>query len=442
MCDNLSRCFSVITALIIAIATCVLLVLSVLLVPKIKVFGVTVSTYWPVCLIGAVLMLCTGAISLSATLDGLTTASSINPIQILVLFVSMTFMSVFLDEMGFFRHVAVLATQRAKTNQRTVFLLLYALVAVLTIFTSNDVVILTFTPFICYFAKQTKINPIPYLVAEFCASNTWSMMLIIGNPTNVYLATGFGIDFMSYLAVMALPTVLAGGVQIGILLLLFNRKLSVPMSSEPFESKITDKACTVLAVVHLAVCLVLLVMSSYVGIDMWLICLICALSLIVTTTIVCVKQSRRPMALVRTTSRLPWALIPFVLSMFVIVLALKTQGITEILANLLGESNVTLTYGISSFLACNVMNNIPMSVLFSTIPTPTSVVATKAIYATVIGSNVGAFLTPIGALAGIMFTSLIGMRKIKFTFLDFVKYGVIIAIPTLLTALWGLELIL
>ena len=35
-------------------------------------------------------------------------------------------------------------------------------------------------------------------MAEFAAANTWSMMLIIGNPTNIYLATSAGIDFTEY----------------------------------------------------------------------------------------------------------------------------------------------------------------------------------------------------------------------------------------------------
>jgi site-specific DNA-cytosine methylase len=35
---------------------------------------------------------------------------------------------------------------------------MYLMVAVLTIFTSNDIVILTFTPFICYFCKNAKIS--------------------------------------------------------------------------------------------------------------------------------------------------------------------------------------------------------------------------------------------------------------------------------------------
>ena len=77
-----------------------------------------------------------------------------------------------------------------------------------------------------------------------------------------------------------------------------------------------------------------------------------------------------------------------------------------------------------------------MSILFSSLPTGLEGVAyTKAIYASIIGSNIGAFFTPLGALAGIMFSSLVNKHDIKFTFLDFTKYGVIIALPTLAISL-------
>jgi arsenical pump membrane protein len=64
-----------------------------------------------------------------------------------------------------------------------------------------------------------------------------------------------------------------------------------------------------------------------------------------------------------------------------------------------------------------------------------------AIYASIIGSNIGAFLTPIGALAGIMFTNLLSKYEIKYSFIDFVKYGVIISIPTITISLLILSLI-
>jgi arsenical pump membrane protein len=254
---------------IIAILTCICLILSVLFFPKIKLFRKSIDTYWVVCLFGGVCVILFGGISLKEVFAGLTNNSSINPLKILVLFVSMTFLSVFLDEMGFFKYLATVATKKAKSNQLSLFLVLYFLVAVLTVFTSNDIVILTFTPFICYFAKNTKINPIPYLVAEFAAANTWSMMLIIGNPTNIYLATSAGIDFISYLKVMALPTLFAGVVEIGIILLLFRKALSAPLQIEVETVKLSDKPLTWIGIAHLLVCLVLLVIASYIQLDMW-----------------------------------------------------------------------------------------------------------------------------------------------------------------------------
>lgn len=53
---------------------------------------------------------------------------------------------------------------------------------------------------------------------------------------------------------------------------------------------------------------------------------------------------------------------------------------------------------------------------------------------------VGAFFTPIGALVGIMWSSIIGKRGIKFGYVDFLKIGVVVAIPTLFAALGGLRL--
>lgn len=197
-------------SIIIAILTCVTLILSVLFFPKIKIFNKQINTYVVVCLAGALLMVLFKNITFNKIFDGLTTSSSINPLKILVLFISMTFLSIYLDEVGFFKYLACVATKKSKANQKILFLILYMLVSVLTIFTSNDIVILTFTPFICYFAKNTKINPIPYLVAEFAAANTWSMLLMIGNPTNIYLSLSSGIDFISYFKVMFLPTIFAG----------------------------------------------------------------------------------------------------------------------------------------------------------------------------------------------------------------------------------------
>ena len=267
-------------ALIISIITLIAVFLSILFFPEIKIGKVKLGSYWVISLIGAILVLIVKW-DFKTLIEGLTADSSVNPLKILILFFSMTLLSVFLDEMGFFEHLASMALKRANSSQTRLFFAIYAVVSLLTVFTSNDIVILTFTPFICFFCKRASINPLPYLIGEFVAANTWSMALVIGNPTNVYLATSNGIAFMEYLKVMALPTMFSGIVQVLVLFLVFKNKLMKPFSPEESHVEIKDVPSLVIGLVHLVACLVLLVICSYASVEMWLVCLFCALSLII-----------------------------------------------------------------------------------------------------------------------------------------------------------------
>ena len=428
--------------LIIAGITCALMILSILFFPKLKIGKIEIDAYWPITLSGAAAMLISGKAELSTVGKALIADSAINPLKILVLFISMTVLSIFLDEVGFFSYLASVTLKRAKSSQFALFLYLYLIVSVLTVFTSNDIIILTFTPFICYFAKNAKISPIPYLFAEFIAANTWSMALIIGNPTNIYLATANGIGFVDYFLKMILPTLGAGIVSFGILLLLFHKKLSEKIEPSEGKAEIKDKPLLVIGLVHLSACTLLLAVSSYIGFEMWYISLGFAVSLFVCTLVCSAVRKERPAALGACLARAPWQLIPFVLSMFVLILALSENGVTARIETLFGESGVVFKYGFASLFTANFINNIPMSVLFSSVTEMLSgTLRTEAVLASVVGSNLGAFLTPIGALAGIMWSSILKTQHVKFSFADFIKDGAIVALPSALTALGVLALI-
>lgn len=432
-----------VATIVISVLAFVGVIASIIFIPHFKIRKVTIDTYWILPLLAAIILLATSLAPFNEVISSLTSDTSINPLKILGLFFSMTIISIYLDELGLFKYLAIKAAKKAGSNQFVLFLILYLLVAVLTIFTSNDVVILTFTPFICFFAKRTKINPLPYLIAEFAAANTWSMMFIIGNPTNIYLGTSAGINFIDYFKVMAIPTLIAGLIQLGIIFLIFFKKLKEPISAEDEEYKIESKLDLIVGLTILISVLVLLIISNYIQLEMYLISIIGAIALLIISLFIRLFTKKNWNYLKFSLVRLPYQLIPFILSMFVIVVALSYQGISEHISNFLNKGPSIWIYGISSFISANIINNIPMSILFSNLVSGlTGNAYLEGVYSSIIGSNIGAIFTPIGALAGIMFSSLLNKYDIKFSFLSFIKYGSIISIPTLAISLLFLMIVL
>lgn len=115
-------------------------------------------------------------------------------------------------------------------------------------------------------------------------------------------------------------------------------------------------------------------------------------------------------------ARMPWTILPFALSMFVLVEGLSEVGWIAIFAK--GLHVVTIHYAATVFgvmgisiLACQLLNNLPMTILFTRILQHPNfnqgeqlpeVVVQAAVLGLVVGSNLGACLTLVGSLAGIM----------------------------------------
>lgn len=410
--------------------------------PSLTIKGKSINFYWLVALAGAISLLLLGCIEPIEAWQGLTRDTSVNPLKLLVIFFGMTFLSVFLDEMNLFEYLASFAVRHAKSTQKSLFLMLYLMVSLLTAVTSNDVVILTFTPFIIHFSKKVHVNPIPYLIAEFVAANTLSMTLIIGNPTNIYLASSANIDFLTYLKVMILPSVLCSVGAFFILRALFHNQLKEPLHIIQDDVELGDKFLLITGIVHLAIAIIALSICSYVNIEMYLACIVIAGSLIIISFVYLLITKQKFSLFFRTLKRLPYALIPFVISMFIIVLSLNKCGFTALVANFFNKGDSLFVYGLTSFLFANIFNNIPMSVLFSDVLSLSGLIGREfygALFASIIGSNIGAYLSPVGALAGIMWLSILKKNGYHLSFIHFMKYGVIISIPIMILALLALH---
>lgn len=430
-----------ILSIVVFIITVVSMIGCIIFLPTLKIKKLSIQTFWIVTFLGALIILCTNTIDIPSLWISMT-SGSMNPIKILILFISLSMISISLDELNFFNYLSSKVLNKAKGNQYKIFFSIYFLVAILTIFTSNDIVILTFTPFILLFSKKAKINPLPYLICEFVNANTYSMLFSIGNPTNIYLSASMNIGFVYYLSKMWLPTILAGISTMFVILLIFRKSLSKKIDDiEIEEVKLKNKTLVIINLVILALTTILLVISNYIQLEMWIICLSSLILLSLILLVYSIKEHDSSY-LLKTYKRLPYNLIPFILSMFVLVYALKANGVITYLQNFLdglslNKYSEAFAYNISSTLFDNLINNIPMSVLYSSILEGKSEIA---LFSTVIGSNIGAYLTPIGALAGIMWMSILKKHGLDFNFLSFMKYGSIICLVALVSSTFGIIL--
>lgn len=412
--------------------------------PTLRLGSFKLSTFYYPPLIGAIVLLCNQDGLWDSFISSVTSEAATNPIKLLVLFFSMSFLSLALDEAGFFSFLASKAIAYGK-KQTSLFVLIYFVTGILTIFTSNDIVVLTFTPFILNFCKRAKISPLPFLMEEFVSANTFSMTLLIGNPTNIYLSESAGFAFFDYLEITFIPTMLAAATSFLLLYILFRKSLSTPLEIDYEETPLKDKLSTFVGLGALGICIILLSISSWIGVEMYAICLALAGSYFVFLFFYGISKAARnekePFALLNgSIARMPYSLIPFLLSMFVIVHGCSLAGVNEAIAGALSRLPQIYGVGITSYLSCSLMNNIPMSVLYAELVPEMGGNAVANYYAAVIGSNLGALLTPLGALAGIMWMSMLDEKGCHLSFLDFSKYGAAISIISLIVALGGLQL--
>ncbi|MBO5845148.1 MAG: hypothetical protein J6Q77_00730 [Clostridia bacterium] len=428
--------------LLVSIIVILVFVASILFLPSVAIGKHNVKVYSLIPLIGAIILVVCERVGFFYVVERFLENTSVNPLKILVLFLSMTTFSLILEQTGFFSFISIKVLEKAGNNQFVIFFSFYFVISLLTVFTSNDIIILTFTPFICHFCRSANISAMPYLFMEFVAANTWSLLLIIGNPTNIYICGAFGVDFIEYVKVMALPTAFAGITSLAVMLLLFYKKLKKPMERCEEHGEITDMPVMIISLVHLSLCVVALAVSQYIGVEMWLISLAVSVSEVLSVAICQTVRKKKYAVISKGLSGMPFEIIPFIVGMFIIVLALESSGITEALHKFLEPMPDIFTYGYLSFFAANVVNNIPMSVLFSKILSSGGSAALEGVYATVIGSNIGAFLTPVGALAGIMWSNLLRKNGIKISFARFLKYGAVIGIPSVSAAIVALFVIM
>lgn len=225
-------------------------------------------------LLGVLIMVITTIIPLETVWKGISGTDNIQPMSIFVLFFGLAYLCVSLDGTGVFAYIALMVQKWSSKRGKgwIVWLSFWALSSCMTIATSNDIVILTLTPIIIYFTSFMKLDPIPFLMAEFHAANTFSFLLYIGNPTNIIVAQAYGLKFFEYFLWMLLPSITGGVVSLAMLWFVFRHripdKIGIVNGLKP-EEALTDASGAKFGALTLASCLLTLIITGYFDFPVW-----------------------------------------------------------------------------------------------------------------------------------------------------------------------------
>ena len=411
---------------VISALTIIAMTLSFFLFPTIKIGSKKIDTYWLITLLGAILILLTHISTDGDILKLFIENNSTNPFKIMVLFLSLTFISKFLDSVGLFDYLATRVGRIGNGNQFILFTVFYFLISFLTILTNNDIIIIV-TPIIIYFARACKTKALPYLMMVCFVLNTLSTTFLTTNVSNLYLGSFFDITYFDYLKKLTPVSLILMLVLYVILILVFYKDLKIKIDTNVEKKPIKNKFLLIVGLTSLALTTILLILSSFINIEMYIITLVFALLDLIIAIIYTFSFKKEKEYFIKPLKSLPYDFIPFLVSMFIIISSLNETPLLSSVSSLIESTNnptlETYIYGISSALAANLVNNVPMSLLYGDILNYSSIIDLNSVYATILSSNLCALITPCGALSSLMFIRICKENDEKISYLTYFKYA-------------------
>jgi len=195
-------------------------------------------------LIADLFLLAILAIGRQEVYDGTVGANNIDPIDIMVFFITLAYIAISIDASGLIRYLAFKVLQKGGKSGNRLFFYLYTFFFGLGTFIGNDPIILSGTAFLAYMTRVSSNieHPRAWIHTQFAIANIASAILVSSNPTNLVLAGAFQIKFIVYTANMIVPVVVTAIVLFPFLLyIVFADPKLIPQSIRMHELSEEEK---------------------------------------------------------------------------------------------------------------------------------------------------------------------------------------------------------
>ena len=342
---------------------------------------------------------------------------------------------------GLFDWVAAIATSHARGSPRRLFLLVYVVGVVVTVFLSNDATAVVLTPAVYAACRAAKVkDPMPYLLVCAFIANAASFVLPISNPANLVIFAGGEMPPLSrWMATFLLPSIISIVVTFACLYWTQRNALAEDTVALTAEQPALSSGAQ-LAGWGLVVTALILISASAMHLDLGIPTFVAG---IITTVIVLALTRQSPIETIRGIS---WSVLPLVAGLFVIVEAVNHTGLTALmsdrLASLAAQSQAQAigVTGLSVAIVSNLVNNLPAG-LFAGSAVQAAHVPDAVAGAVLIGVDLGPNLSVTGSLATILWLAALRREGLHMGAWVFLKLGVVVMFPALILALAALLLI-
>ena len=382
---------------------------------------------------GAILLVMLGLITASDGWNGV-----LKGLDVYLFLAGMMLLAESAREEKLFDWLAAHATRLSKGSANRLFVLIYLVGTVVTIFLSNDATAVVLTPAVAAAMKAAKVEkPLPYLLICAFIANAASFVLPISNPANLVIYGKHMPPLMEWLPLYIVPSVVAIATTFFMLRLTQRKELHQKIETNIELPQLTPGGKT--ALYGIGATAIILLIASAKDIKLGL---PTAVAGIITSAIVIIRAKKNPMIILKGVS---WAVLPLVAGLFVVVEALNTTGLTEKLTAIINNSvtysvNATVwRSGVVIAFACNLMNNLPAGLITGNVinaaPVPEMVKS-----AALIGVDLGPNLSITGSLATILWLVALRREGQTVTAWTFLKFGAIIMTSALLLSIASLFL--
>jgi Na+/H+ antiporter NhaD/arsenite permease-like protein len=345
-----------------------------------------------------------------------------------------------IKQTGLFDYLAIWSAKRARGQPFRILVTLTTITAVASALLDNVTTVLLVAPVTFLICERLAIPAAPFLIAEALASNIGGTATLIGDPPNIIIASQADLSYTDFLVHLAPLVVVLMLLFVALSRWLFRHALvyrpdrARELMTLQEREALTDRPLLIRSLIVLALVTVAFALHGVLHYEPSVVALLGAGLLLLLA-----RRDPGPFL-----HEVEWPTLAFFAGLFVMVGALIKSGViaelAEVVAKATGGSlwvgSMLLLW--ASGLLSAIVDNIPYVATMA--PVTTTLVhdlqgqgdATVLWWALALGADLGGNATAIGASANVVILGLAGRAGQPISFLEFTRYGVVVAVATML----------